>query len=446
MLLIASYFFYGCWDWRFLSLILISSITDYFCGLQIEKYDEKIDRRKFVLISLFINLGILAFFKYFNFFVDNFIALVSIFGIHPDIRILNIILPVGISFYTFQTLSYTIDVYRKQVTPCNNFLDYALYVSFFPQLVAGPIERAKNLLPQVLKHRSLDMSNISEGLLLIYWGLFKKIFIADNLALIVDSIFAGTGSSSGGMILLGIYAFSFQIYCDFSAYSDIARGVAKLMGFEIMINFREPFFASNIQDFWNRWHISLTTWIRDYLYYPLALTRIKKKHINVKLITIITFLVMGLWHGASWNFVLWGGYHGSLLALYIMLLPKVRRYLQPHEGINAIAWKIVCIIFTFHICAFGCLLFRSQSLDQVLWMVEHLFKNFEITGDVVSLFWQYILYILPLLLVELGQFKYKELTYLFRYKRAFRYVFYSVLFYLMTMYSSKAASFIYFQF
>jgi len=254
MLLVASYIFYGSWDWRFLSLIFISTILDYFCGIKIHKSTELHIRKRFLFLSIFINLSILGFFKYFGFFTSSLADLFSLFGLLIQPYFLKVILPIGISFYTFQTMSYTIDIYRKQMQPTSNFLDFALFVAFFPQLVAGPIERARHLLPQILSPRKLSLDKFYEGCYLLFWGLFMKVFVADNLATIVNPIFAAGAPYSGTEVLLASYAFAFQILCDFAGYSTIARGLGKCMGFDIMVNFNLPYFAANPSEFWQRWH------------------------------------------------------------------------------------------------------------------------------------------------------------------------------------------------
>ena len=268
-LLTASYFFYACWDWRFLSLILLSTVVDFYCGQAIADSSDNRRRKLLVSISVVVNLTILGFFKYFNFFIDSAHEALASLGFSPATWHLDIILPVGISFYTFQTLSYSIDVYRGEVKPARKIADFALFVAFFPQLVAGPIERAKNLLPQMLKKPVFSLDQFYEGCWLVFWGLFKKVVIADNLAVIVDRAF-NDPSLTNGELLIALYAFAFQIYCDFSGYTDIARGIAKMMGYELMLNFRLPYFAKNSSEFWHRWHISLSTWLRDYLYIPLG--------------------------------------------------------------------------------------------------------------------------------------------------------------------------------
>ncbi|MBE9529897.1 MAG: MBOAT family protein, partial [Proteobacteria bacterium] len=323
LLLVASYVFYGCWDWRFLSLIAISTVVDYFCGLKIYESREKQKRKLFLFISVCSNLTILGFFKYFNFFTDNLYALLNGFGFSPDPFFLNIILPVGISFYTFQTISYSIDIYRKELNPTRKFLDFALFVSFFPQLVAGPIERAKNLLPQMLLPRKLTVDKFYEGCYLIFWGLFLKVFIADNLARMVDPVFSSSGPYDGVRVLLALYAFAFQIFGDFAGYSNIARGLAKCMGFDLMVNFNLPYFAVNPKDFWQRWHISLSTWFRDYLYIPLGGNR--HGQMNTCRNLAITMLLCGLWHGAAWTFIVWGAYHALLQIIHKLLQPLLSK-------------------------------------------------------------------------------------------------------------------------
>jgi len=308
MLLVASYVFYGTWDWRFLSLIVISTIIDYYCGIKIDEITDAKKRKQFLAISIVANLSMLGFFKYFNFFAENLQALCCFFGFQVQPHFLNIILPVGISFYTFQTMSYTIDIYKGQLKPTRKFFDFALFVSFFPQLVAGPIERASHLLPQILSKRKVTIDKFCEGCYLIFWGLFLKVFVADNLARLVDPIFASDPPYNGVKVLLGLYAFAFQIFGDFAGYSNIARGLGKCMGFDIMVNFNLPYFVTNPSDFWRRWHISLSTWLRDYLYIPLGGN--KKGTLFTYRNLAITMFLGGLWHGAAWTFIIWGAYRG----------------------------------------------------------------------------------------------------------------------------------------
>jgi len=317
----ASYLFYGWWDWRFLSLILFSTLIDYFVGIRLSK-EENISKRKALLwISILVNLGFLGFFKYYNFFLDNFVTAFSFFGTPINAQGLNIILPVGISFYTFQTLSYTIDVYKKKLEPTKDFIAFSAFVSFFPQLVAGPIERATNLLPQFYKKRTFDYNKAIDGLRQILWGLFKKIVIADNSAQIANEIFNNSADYSGSTLVLGALFFTFQIYGDFSGYSDIAIGTSRLFGFNLKQNFAFPYFSRDIAEFWRRWHISLSTWFRDYLYIPLGGSRggswMKIRN------TFAIFIVSGFWHGANWTFIVWGALN-ALYFLPLLLLNKNR--------------------------------------------------------------------------------------------------------------------------
>lgn len=305
LLLVASYIFYGSWDWRFLSLIIISTMIDYFCSQGIGETNSIKKKKTFLLISVVANLGILGFFKYSGFFVREFGRLLNILGFQANIPVLNFILPAGISFYTFQTMSYTIDVYRGELKPQKSFLNFATFVSFFPQLVAGPIERATNLMRQIDNERKIEFNKVIEGLRLYVWGVFKKIVIADNLAPIVDSIMVAPGEHNAWELLIAGTAFAVQIYGDFSGYSDMARGIANMMGFELMQNFNLPYFSKGIRDFWRRWHISLSTWLRDYVYIPLGGNR--KGKLRTYINSNLTMLIGGFWHGASWNFIFWGG-------------------------------------------------------------------------------------------------------------------------------------------
>ncbi len=314
LIVVTSYLFYGWWDWRFLSLILFSTLIDYAVGVGLSKEENKSKRKILLWISILVNLGFLGFFKYYNFFLDNFVTAFSFFGTQINAQGLNIILPVGISFYTFQTLSYTIDVYKKKLEPTKDFIAFMAFVSFFPQLVAGPIERATNLIPQFYKKRTFDYSQALDGLRQVLWGLFKKMVIADNSALIANEIFNNSTDYSGSTLVLGAIFFTFQIYGDFSGYSDIAIGTSRLFGFNLKQNFAFPYFSRDIAEFWRRWHISLSTWFRDYLYIPLGGSRggtwMKVRN------TFAIFIVSGFWHGANWTFIAWG----ALNAIYFLPL------------------------------------------------------------------------------------------------------------------------------
>ncbi|MFC1804805.1 MBOAT family O-acyltransferase [Candidatus Omnitrophota bacterium] len=374
MLLIASYAFYGSWDWRFLSLIWISTILDYFCGIIIDEARDAKRRRLFLFLSVFGNLLILGFFKYFNFFAVNLQELLKVFGFSVHPRFLHIILPVGISFYTFQTMSYTIDIYYRKIKPTKKFFDFALFVAFFPQLVAGPIERAKHLLPQILSPRKLSLEKFYTGCYLILWGLFLKVFVADNLARIVDPVFASGPPYNGTRVLLVLYAFAFQIFGDFAGYSNIARGLGKCMGFDIMVNFKLPYFASNPREFWRRWHISLSSWLRDYLYIPLGGNR--RGPFNTYRNLAITMFLGGLWHGASWTFIFWGLYHGFLLIIYRLIRPILAAIPEPKNMLLKKTWFAVRVLFFFQLTCFGWLIFRASSLGQVFSMLHGIIYSF----------------------------------------------------------------------
>ena len=449
-LLAASYVFYGFWDWRFLCLILISTVTDYLCGLSIGGTEDKKKRRALLLVSLTVNLSILGFFKYFNFFLDNLYSIFSVLQINLDKPTLNIILPVGISFYTFQTLSYTIDVYRKEIKPERNILDYALYVSFFPQLVAGPIERAKKLLPQIRNPRYMSRGTLYEGFFLVSWGYFKKKFIVDNIASFLPFYYklASSGSEpGGGSLVMGVtIAFLIQLYGDFSAYSDIARGTARLMGFNIINNFKAPFYAVNIQDVWNRWHISLTTWIRDYLYYPLATVKIGRKYLHPLLVVIITFVIMGLWHGASWNYILWGFYNGVLLSGYAVIYRKTKRFRNKKHPATAWFLRILSTLLTFHLAAFGLIFFQTTSVAQLSVWLSQIFTDFSFSPPVGALMLKTLLYASPLLIVDYFIFQEESTTRIIELPAVVKFAFVYIIIYLMIVFRASSTNFIYFQF
>lgn len=365
ILLLGSYIFYGWWDWRFLILIIISSATDFFIGNQIFKAD-KIRKRKLLLIaSLVLNLGMLFFFKYFNFFIESFKALFAPYTNTGEWSTLNIILPVGISFYTFQTLSYTIDIYNRKTEPASSALTFFTFVAFFPQLVAGPIERARNLIPQFETKRVFSFDQGTSGLKLILWGLFKKMVIADQLAEIVNAVYASPERFNGTGIILTTILFGFQIYCDFSGYSDIAIGTARLFGIELMTNFRTPYFSTSFREFWRRWHISLSTWFRDYVYLPLGGNR--GSSIFWARNILVTFLISGLWHGASLTFVIWGGIHGILLI--------AEHFISPVFRLNNKLKKLAGFIITFSLVNFSWLFFRAESWEHLTILFGNIFGS-----------------------------------------------------------------------
>lgn len=363
MLLIASYIFYGAWDWRFLSLIILSTMVDYCVGLGLARESVAQRRKRLLGISLVVNLGMLGVFKYFGFFAESFRQLLLAVGYEANPVALSIVLPVGISFYTFQTLSYTIDVYRRDLEATRDPLDFALFVAFFPQLVAGPIERARNLLPNISSPRSLSWDAAGRGAVLCLLGLIKKVVIADGIAPSVDAIYASPDPSRLD-ILFATWLFAIQIYCDFSGYTDIARGVAKMLGFRLMRNFAQPYFAANPQEFWRRWHISLSTWLRDYLYIPLGGNRGGKWATDRNLMA--TMALGGLWHGAAWNFVLWGIYQGGLLAVHRTLAGRHRHTGEgERRSLLAWIWRGLAIAAFFQVVCYGWLLFRAGSFDQI---------------------------------------------------------------------------------
>ncbi|MDA8932448.1 MBOAT family protein [Flavobacteriaceae bacterium] len=363
LILVSSYIFYGWWDYRFLSLILLSTIVDYFIGLGISNQASTKNKRILLWCSVLFNLGVLGFFKYYNFFIDSWIDLFSSFGYDiKSVWTLNIILPVGISFYTFQTMSYTIDIFKGKLKPTKDFISFASFVSFFPQLVAGPIERASNLLPQILKKRVFKYEQGVQGLRLILWGMFKKVVIADSLAPVVNDIFGNYQEFGGGTLWLGAIYFAFQIYCDFSGYSDIAIGTSKLFGFELMSNFKFPYFSRNIGEFWRRWHISLSTWFRDYLYIPLGGSQ-KGKWKSIRNVFII-FVVSGFWHGANWTFIFWGLFH-AMLFLPSFIFNTNRKYTTSIIAQNTILpspKELIQVITTFLLVTIGWVLFRSETI------------------------------------------------------------------------------------
>jgi alginate O-acetyltransferase complex protein AlgI len=360
LLLVASYVFYGWWDWRFLLLILLSTVVDFAAGIGIEKSATQRKRMMLLSVSLVVNLGLLGFFKYYDFFITSWVELLRSIGITADVRTLNIILPVGISFYTFQTLSYTIDVYRKKISPTTDFIAFATFVAFFPQLVAGPIERASRLLPQFFRKREFTLDKGVDGLRQIGWGLFKKMVIADRCAYYVDESFTHYRQYNGSELAIAVVYFAFQIYCDFSGYSDIAIGTAKLFGFELMVNFRTPYFSRNIAEFWKRWHISLTTWFRDYLYIPLGGSRSSNGRTMVNV--LIVFLVSGIWHGANWTFIAWGLLNG-LYFLPLLITGAHKRFSDVNNSNSPTLKELPLMLFTFLLTCFGWILFRADSVQ-----------------------------------------------------------------------------------
>jgi D-alanyl-lipoteichoic acid acyltransferase DltB (MBOAT superfamily) len=374
LLIVASYIFYGCWDYRFLFLLIFSTSLDYFTGLKIFEANSKKRKKIWLLISIIINLGFLGFFKYYNFFIESFADLLQFVGFQPNIWTLKIMIPVGISFYTFHGLSYVLDIYKGKIEPTKNIVDYSLFVSFFPLLVAGPIERATHLLPQLKKPRYFNYSTAADGLKQILWGLFKKVVIADNCAVIVNQIFNNYETMPANSLVLGAILFSFQIYGDFSGYSDIALGSARLLGIELLKNFSYPYFSRDIAEFWRRWHISLTTWFRDYIYIPLGGSRGPKWMVVRN--TFIIFLVSGFWHGANWTFLVWG----LLNAIYFLplLLTKNNR-----KNLDIVAIgrflptfrELLSMLVTFGLTTFAWIIFRANSISQAWDYIRRMFSS-----------------------------------------------------------------------
>jgi len=446
MLLIASYIFYGAWDWRFLSLIWLSTWVDFYIGNKIAGATDQDSKKKFILVSVVVNLAFLGFFKYFNFFAGSLIELASTWGIHLDFPTLNVILPVGISFYTFQSMSYTLDIYYGKLTPPKKISDFALFVAFFPQLVAGPIERATHLLPQIIQPRKMSLEKFYEGWYLILWGLFLKVFVADNLADIVDPVFAMNAVLYKEQVILGAYAFAFQIFCDFAGYSSIARGSAMCMGFDIMHNFNNPYFASNPGDFWRRWHISLSTWLKDYLYIPLGGNR-KGEWMTYRNL-MVTMLLGGLWHGASWTFVLWGAYHGLILILHRLAEPILKYTRVKNKTLNAV-FKLVKVAVFFHVICYGWILFRAQSLEQIADMTRVLlFSGFKLSAaQMWNLFSGLIFYVWFLMAVQIYQYVKNDLMAVYKSHWLARGLFYYLCIMMILIYGvTDAKDFIYFQF
>jgi D-alanyl-lipoteichoic acid acyltransferase DltB (MBOAT superfamily) len=460
LLLGASYYFYAAWNWRFLGLLVGSTLVDYGCAIAIAKSDDARRRTLLVTLSLAFNLTMLGFFKYFNFFADSLHGLFAAIGWRLDVVTLHVILPIGISFYTFMTMSYVIDVYRREIPPTRHLLDFALFVGYFPHLVAGPILRASKLLPQIERPRTIRREQITEGLWLIGWGFFKKMFVADNLGHLVDGVFAsGAGTPlTGPAVVLATYAFAFQIYGDFSGYTDIARGTSKLMGIDLNINFLFPYFVTSPQAFWRHWHISLSTWLRDYLYIPLGGSRGSawKTHRNL----LITMLLGGLWHGAAWPFVLWGAYQGILLIVYRWLRVPARTVLDglrtdaggdPVRGAytpGGRAATVAAWFVMFQLTCLGWLIFRANDGAQIGTLLAALGTGWSWHAPAWAAYGPLLLaYVVPLLVVHAIEARQADLLAVFRLPVAARYAIYCALGFLLILFGEFGSTqFIYFQF
>ncbi len=442
-LLIASYVFYGSWNWKFLSLILISTCIDFLVSQRIAQVSSAKSRKSLLLISIASNLGILGLFKYYNFFIEQFLFLCRALGLSADVASLNVVLPVGISFYTFQTMGYTIDVYRGVAKPEKRFWDFALYVCFFPQLVAGPIERFNRLMPQIHDRRVWRPEYFVEGLYHVIVGLFKKIVIADNMAPIVNAVFSTpTDQLAGTECFLGVLAFAFQIYGDFSGYSSIAQGAARWLGFDLMYNFKMPYFASSPSEFWQRWHISLSAWLRDYLYIPLGGNR--RGTINTYRNLMLTMTLGGLWHGAGWTFILWGVYHGVILCAYRFVGNQVR---AQRSLVGEISTRLKMPVM-FVLTLMGWLLFRAESVGQVLGFLRRTTCSWEVTPLSIYLASLIGFFTLPMLAYEFVLYRCgNDMLWLIRQPWYCRALVYGYCFYMMLLFTSgQPQEFIYFQF
>ncbi|WP_282056656.1 MBOAT family O-acyltransferase [Maribacter luteus] len=450
LIVAASYLFYGWWDWRFLSLILFSTIVDYSVGRKLRSEENQTKRKALLWTSILVNLGFLGFFKYYNFFLDNFITAFSFFGKNISANSLNIILPVGISFYTFQTLSYTIDVYKRKLEPTKDFIAFSAFVSFFPQLVAGPIERATHLLPQFYKKRTFDYSKAVDGMRQILWGLFKKVVIADNCAEFANQIFNNSADMNGSTLVLGAVFFTFQIYGDFSGYSDIAIGTSRLFGFDLMQNFNFPYFSRDIAEFWRRWHISLSTWFRDYLYIPLGGSRggtwMKVRN------TFIIFIVSGFWHGANWTFIVWG----ALNAIYFLPLLLTKNNRNNLETVAKGRYlpnfkELSLMLLTFGLTVFAWIFFRAENITHALDYISEIFSasifkypNFPgIKESMITLLMVFLFTSVEWFGRE-GQFAIERIG--MKWNRVIRWFFYFAIIAFIFIFTGKEQQFIYFQF
>jgi len=450
LLLVASYVFYGWWDIRFLSLIMLSTILDYYVGLKIHSTEEPKKRKHWLWLSMGFNLGLLGFFKYFNFFVDSWISAFNSIGIEMDPFALNIILPVGISFYTFQTMSYSLDIHKRKLEPTKNFVAFATFVAFFPQLVAGPIERASNLLPQFLQRRKFNNKLAVDGLRQMLWGLFKKVIIADNCAPYVNDIFADYSTQSSGTLILGVIIFAFQIYADFSGYTDIAIGTARLFGFDFKRNFNFPYFSRNISEFWKRWHISLSSWLNDYVFTPLAINFRNYKKQGIFAALFLTFLISGLWHGAGWTFIIWGGLHGLYYIPVIFSKKRFTSISTNKSGSNKQEFAfsdIPKMILTFLMVCLTYIFFRAASVADALGYIKIIFTEIPYWPSGVP--YKSILFIIILMTAEWFQrgkehgLQFNEDT---KVPLALRWTIYISLLLLILVFSGQQQQFIYFQF
>jgi alginate O-acetyltransferase complex protein AlgI len=450
LIVVASYIFYGWWDWRFLSLIIFSTVVDYLIGQRLRTEVKQPKRKVLLWTSIVVNLGFLGFFKYYNFFLENFVDTFSLFGMQINANSLNIILPVGISFYTFQTLSYTIDVYKKKLEPTKDFMAFSAFVCFFPQLVAGPIERATNLLPQFYKKRTFEYHNAVDGMRQMLWGLFKKVVIADNCAEFANQIFNNSADMNGSTLVLGAIFFTFQIYGDFSGYSDIAIGVSRLFGFDLKQNFATPYFSRDIAEFWRRWHISLSTWFRDYLYIPLGGSRggnwMKVRN------TFAIFLVSGFWHGANWTFIIWGALN-AIYFLPLLLTNSNRNNLRVvNEGkIFPSLKEFIAMLSTFALTVFAWIFFRAENIEHAFDYISTILSNslfqFPSFNDIPKALITLFLILFFIIIEWNGRFEKYAIEKMFLEKSfIIRYAFYFLLIFMIFYFKGNNSEFIYFQF
>ena len=446
LLLVASYFFYACWDWRFLFLLLFSTVLDYYTGLKIEDAKTPKARKIWLWISVGTNLGFLGFFKYYNFFVDSFANFLEVFGVQVNPWTLAIILPVGISFYTFHGLSYVIDIYLKRIKAERDFIDYGLFVSFFPLLVAGPIERATHLLPQLKKNRVFDYAKGVDGARQILWGLFKKVVIADNCAVYANDIFANSAEMSGSTLLLGALLFTFQIYGDFSGYSDIALGTARLLGIELLKNFNFPYFSRDIAEFWRRWHISLSSWFRDYIYIPLGGSK-GGNYMRIRN-TFIIFIVSGFWHGANWTFIIWGALNAVfILPSIIMKTNRNNMEIVAKGKLLPSLREFIAMSITFALTVLAWIFFRAESVTHAIEYIGGMFNMSLFTKPTILPFKILVLIAFFMFIEWLGrEGNYALHRLLDKWPVALRYAFYYLLIIMLFLFAGEEEQFIYFQF
>lgn len=448
LLLVSSYFFYACWDWRFLFLIIFSTSLDYYTGLQMSEAKNQNMKKVWFCLSILVNLGFLGIFKYYNFFATSFSEAISHFGLHVNPWTLKLILPVGISFYTFHGLSYIIDIYKNKIKAEKNFIDYAVFVSFFPLLIAGPIERATHLLPQIKEKRTFDYTKAADGLRQILWGLFKKIVIADNCAEYANLIFDNSSDYSGSTLVLGALFFTFQIYGDFSGYSDIAIGTARLFGIEILRNFAFPYFSRDIAEFWRRWHISLSSWFRDYLYIPIGGSKggtwMKVRN------TFIIFIVSGFWHGANWTFIVWGVIN-AVYILPLLLTNKNRNNLEmvAHGKYLPSVKEFFSMLLTFGLTVIAWVFFRAETIGHAMNYLQEIFSSSFFTVPEIMPEITILLIIIFLVVEWFGREQQYAIAHLgVKWKRPLRWVAYYLI--ILTIYFfgnfSETIEFIYFQF